>query len=879
MSESKFETSSPYRYYPSLIQKFKGDKKLSLIQNRSSKFSKNKSSLELKTLADSKLTWFILIAILVLWVLNVSSTYSDYQSRIEKEIVTYEQSTLDAKRLEIEAIYRSIYEHIRTISLLPSIRRVSGENRYSVDENVVNQGRLSLDTHQTIQQIYRNLNNSVELSEIYFILKGFEPDKGQVPFFMYDDAILGQNILNFEKLGISEELVAEEYELDEYRYYQTQLSWYEEHYPEWVHTNDITRIPAVFSPLMRTCDNTQYIDSEKDNVRNTHGMLYSVPVFSLVDHQFTGLISAVIRANVIESILLDVPFIPITAQDAKLAASIGLKMPEEVLNYLLVNTQNDVEIYDRRNKYLVENTKLVSDDRSKYRVSSMNINIVGDSSWRLYNYLTATQIEQLTQKLEDNLFNEIVVRFLLLLIMAAIFFKAVRDQRRHQNHLIEMAHFDGLTKLPNRRLLYSNLEIAIERARLEGTYLGLMFLDIDDFGVINDTMSHRIGDIVLKNIANRLAHHPDAELSGSPEDFCIPMPARLGGDDFALIFEDLPNPGYGINLGEQQMEKFREPMVIEGQVFDISLTAGMAVFPDDANDIHELMASADYALRHAMDYGSGQFQMFNDDMRRNAARQNRLLRDLTDAIRTRGFSVYYQPKQSLDNDRVFSFEALMRWNHPELGFVSPVEFIPLLEQTGQIVEAGRWILEESCKQLKQWKNDGYVDVHISVNVSAKQLLLSDMVLTVETILDNLELSANSLILEITESLMIDNILDSSRILDRIRSRGVKLAIDDFGTGYSSLTYLQGLPVDYLKLDKSMIDVMDDARGEHVTRATIDLAHGLGLKTIAEGVEDEIQRQKLKEMGCDMIQGYLLSKPLPAEELEPFLLLSNPVVES
>jgi len=286
------------------------------------------------------------------------------------------------------------------------------------------------------------------------------------------------------------------------------------------------------------------------------------------------------------------------------------------------------------------------------------------------------------------------------------------------------------------------------------------------------------------------------------------------------------------------------------------------------------MASADYALRHAMDFGAGQFQMFNDEMRQFAARQNRLLRDLSDTIRSNGFSIQYQPKQSLGNDQIFSFEALMRWEHPEMGFVSPTEFIPLLEQTGQIVDAGKWILIESCKQLKDWKIMGFDEVHVSVNVSAKQLLLSDMVKTVETVLDDLDLEASNLILEITESLMIDNLVDSSRILDRIRSRGVRLAIDDFGTGYSSLTYLQGLPIDYLKLDKSMIDVIHDSRGEHVTRATIDLAHGLGLKTIAEGVEDKFQRESLRQMGCDMIQGYLLSKPLPPNELGIFLEMSK-----
>jgi len=863
-----------------LRRDLKGIDSLRLPFSKSEHIQENKPSRHIRSIVNSRLAWLVFIVIISFWILNVHSTYSNYQVRVEQKLVAYEQDVLYAKRLEIEEVYTSIYEHIRTISLLPSIRRVGGYNRFSADENVVDQGRLSLDTHQTIQQIYRNLNINTELSEIYFILKGFDPDDGQVPFFMYDDAILGQNneIVNLQQ--IDEEFHTEEYELDEYHHYQIQLAWYESHYPHWQDSNDITKIPAIVSPLLRTCDNTQYIHSEKDDVRNTNGFLYTVPVFSLANDQFTGIISAVLRANVLESILVGVPFIPLTEMDVQNALELDIRLPKESQNFLLSNARHDIAIYDRRNEYLQDYQSEIFDGSADHRVSSVKLGIVSDSSWTLYNYLTDQQISTITHKLNLLFINELLVRLVLLVILFLVFYKAARDQVVIQKQLFEAAHFDDLTQLPNRRLLYISLEETLKRAKVKGTRLGLMFLDIDDFGIINDTMSHRIGDQVLKNIAFRLRqksenHINDAGTGGSK----VPIAARLGGDDFALIFEDILDSSEGMLLGQQQMKKFEEPMVIEGQVFDVSLTGGMSVYPDDAQDLHELMASADYALRQAMDFGTGQFQMFNDEMRQYAARQNRLMRDLTDTIRTGGFSIQYQPKQSLGNDQVFSFEALMRWNHPELGFVSPVEFIPLLEQTGQIVEAGKWILEESCKQLKDWKKRGFDEVHVSVNVSAKQLLLSDMVQTVEKVLDDLDLAAHNLILEITESLMIDNLVDSSKILDRIRSKGVRLAIDDFGTGYSSLTYLQGLPIDYLKLDKSMIDVMNDARGEHVIRATIDLAHGLGLKTIAEGVEDKKQRDTLKNMGCDMIQGYLLTRPLPPAELDQFLVLSKSVVKT
>jgi EAL domain-containing protein (putative c-di-GMP-specific phosphodiesterase class I) len=274
-------------------------------------------------------------------------------------------------------------------------------------------------------------------------------------------------------------------------------------------------------------------------------------------------------------------------------------------------------------------------------------------------------------------------------------------------------------------------------------------------------------------------------------------------------------------------------------------------------------------LRHAVELGSGRFQMYNDEMRQKAARHTRLMRDLPNAIRFELFTLNYQPKQSLVDDTVVSFEALLRWNHEELGFVSPVEFIPLLEQSGYIVEAGRWVMETACLQLKEWQKIN-PKLCMSVNVSPRQMMLSDIVTTVDEVLEQTGIPADTLILEVTESMMIDNLEEGQRTLQALRDRGVKLAIDDFGTGYSSLTYLQGLPVDYLKLDKSMIDVIGEAKGAHVTRATIDLARGLGLKSVAEGVEELSQRQLLKQMGCDLIQGYWLSRPLPAEQALSFV---------
>jgi len=684
---------------------------------------------------------------------------------------------------------------------------------------------------------------------------------------MYDDEIVGINHDPFESQHND---VPEEYELDEYAHYVKQLAWFREHYPEDRFTS-ITQVPALSSPLLRTCDNSQYGSISEDNVADTHGLLYSVPVFDLETRVFKGIISAILRANVLEAMLIGVPFVPVTPEDKDLASLEGWRLPEAPADFLLTQRSNQVRIADRRNPDLqnVGVDTLVQSDGS---LASIPLDIVSEGQWTLHHYLNPAQIEGLTAPLRHSLYLGIGSRVGLLVLLLGIFIKANRDQQRHHLELVRLAHYDSVTDLPNRSLLYRQLQQSMARSQRHKTRLGLMFVDIDDFGSINDTLGHQVGDQVLMAIADRLRSSIRIydELSRRDADAGIPAVARLGGDDFAIIFEDLSQAEDGVMLGDRLLLRFNDPLNLAGERVEISLSGGMAVYPDDAQEIDGLMAAADYALRHASDNGAGQFQMFNDDMRQKAARQTRLMRDLPDAIRHQLFSLNYQPKLGLSDDRILSFEALIRWQHEEFGFVSPVEFIPLLEQSGLIVEVGRWVLETACRQLREWQLAGAPELCISVNVSPRQLMLSDIGATVDEVLQETGLAPQSLILEITESMLIDNLEEGIRTLERIKARGVRLAIDDFGTGYSSLTYLQGLPVDYLKLDKSMIDVIHDPKGAHVTRSTIQLAHGLGLKAIAEGVETEQQRDQLHAMHCDMIQGYWFSRPLPAAQCRQLL---------
>ncbi|WP_207061299.1 bifunctional diguanylate cyclase/phosphodiesterase [Motiliproteus sp. SC1-56] len=823
------------------------------------------------TFAGSRLVWGMILVILLLWTLNVRELVLDYRERAQERVTQYQVQLLGSKAEELEDRFLAVYEHIRTISLLPSVRAVSGPNRQSTSENVVYQGRLPLETHYTLEQIYRNLANSISLSEIYYVLDGFRPDRGEVPFFMYDGEIVGVN--DPVEGGLSNHGdIPEEYELDEYAYYLEQMRWYKAHFPRWSFSDDITQIPALASPLMRTCDNTQYASVSGGSVEDTHGILYSVPVFGLDDKGFKGIISAVLRANVLEAALVGVPFIPITPDEQARAREEAWALPPQPADFLLTQDTHDIVIHDRRNSLFAGLTPgRVSEALSAAggRGASVTLDVVGEGRWRLYHHLPPARLQALTDPLRHRLYIDIAARVGLLLVLLAIFLRANRDQRRHHAELVKLAHYDSLTHLPNRSLLYLHLQKAMARADRHKRCLGLMFVDIDDFGNINDSLGHQAGDAVLMAIAERLRQSVRLTDEVARLD-SNPTVARIGGDDFALVFEDVRQPEDGVFVGERLMLQFQEPINLDGQKSDISISGGMAIYPDDATDIDELMASADQALRHAAERGMGQFQMFNDTMRQRAARQSRMMRDLPDAVRHGLFTLHYQAKQSLADDEVVSFEALLRWHHEEYGNVSPVEFIPLLEQSGLIVEAGRWVLETACRQLSRWHQEGYTGLSVSVNVSPRQLMLSDIVATVDKVLAETRIPPQTLILEITESMVIDNLEEGSRTLERLRGRGVRLAIDDFGTGYSSLTYLQGLPADYLKLDKSMIDVISDERGAHVIRTTIELARGLGLMAIAEGVEHAEQREALKKMGCDMIQGFWLSRPLPVEKLTAFL---------
>lgn len=811
--------------------------------------------------AHSYLVWAMVVVIAGFWVFNLRQLYGEYADREANFVEDYQTQILDEKREEFRDIFTAIYQSTRTISLIPAIRGVSGRNRQGVVENAINQGRVSVDTYQTVQQIYLNLSRNVQLSEIYYVLDGFRPDLGEVPFLMFDSDIKLGDPLGETGYFVTEDTPPED-EAAEYAYYLTQIEWFRRRYPNWVFENNIDGIPAILSPVLRTCDNTQYPSVSEGDERNAAGLLYSVPVFDLSSGRLKGLVSAVLRINVLEAVLIGVPHLLITEEDRAAAKRAGWTMSSAPAQFALTHEGYGIEIYDRRNAVFAEGIAAAREGLAG-RWASAEVGMRVDGTMQLHHYLTPEQIQELVKPIREERNLAIGARIALLVVLMLIFWRAVRDQRRHHAELVRLALYDALTMLPNRRLFVQRLDQAISRGRRHGRQVGLMFLDIDNFGAINSALGPQAGDALLSAVAARLRDtlriSDEVTLRSSEGQASL---ARVGGDDFTLIFEELDRPEDAALVAERIMEAFREPVQFDGQQAEVTLSAGLAIYPCDAENSADLMASCTHALAHARRAGIGEYRMFSDEMRLRAARQNLLTRELLTAVRERHFSLAFQPKLDLRTRKVMSFEALLRWQHHELGFVSPAEFVPLLERSGQIVEVGRWILETACAQLLAWQiEQGRPDLRMSVNVSARQLMLSDVVKTVEEVLHAVGLRPATLTLEITESMVIDNLADGRGNLERLRGLGVKIAIDDFGTGYSSLTYLQNLPVDCLKLDKSMIDTVLERKGGHVVRTTIGLAHGLGLEVVAEGVEQEAQMHALTEMDCDLLQGYFFSRPL------------------
>jgi diguanylate cyclase (GGDEF)-like protein len=432
--------------------------------------------------------------------------------------------------------------------------------------------------------------------------------------------------------------------------------------------------------------------------------------------------------------------------------------------------------------------------------------------------------------------------------------KAAQEQANH------LALHDPLTGLPNRRLLQDRLTNALAQARRKRGLVAVLLLDLDDFKAVNDTLGHPAGDALLQAIARRLSGI--LRVSDTL--------ARLGGDEFALVQVGARQPADIAILAQKVLAALASPFDLGGQEAYISTSLGIALFPDDGGDTHDLLKNADLALYRAKAEGRGRFRFFEPAMDAEIRTRQRTGRELRQALERGEFVLHYQPRFDLARGAITGAEALLRWLHPQRGLVPPGEFVPHAESAGLIVPLGAWVLAEACRQARGWSEAGH-GLTVGVNVSPAQLRHPDMVQTVDDALSSSGLRPMLLELEITEGLLVEATDGVRGCLVGLAARGVQLAIDDFGTAYSSLAYLRRLPAQRIKIDRSFVrDIGSDAEDEAVVRAIVTLGHSLGKQVVAEGVETEAQMVFLRELGCDEAQGYLLAPPVAAEELEGLL---------
>ncbi|WP_139488280.1 putative bifunctional diguanylate cyclase/phosphodiesterase [Brevibacillus dissolubilis] len=425
-----------------------------------------------------------------------------------------------------------------------------------------------------------------------------------------------------------------------------------------------------------------------------------------------------------------------------------------------------------------------------------------------------------------------------------------------------MAFYDSLSGLPNRRYFEDRLKVALDQAHEREQMVAILFLDIDRFKFINDTLGHMLGDYLLVAVGQRI--------KGCMRDSDIV--ARQGGDEFTLMMEGIHSQEEVITVTRRIQQALSEPFMIEEHDLRITCSIGIAMYPGDGEDPETLMKNADTAMYRVKDEGKNGFEFYTDDMNQALSRKMVLERELHKAIERDEFLIYYQPQIDIQSDRIIGVEALIRWRHPTLGLIPPGEFISLAEETGLIIPIGEWILRTGCRQLKQWQDSGLPHIRLGVNISPRQFYQGNLVELVADVLEEVGLEPKYLDLEITENIAMQNVDIVIDLLQELKNLGVTISMDDFGTGYSSLYYLKRFPIDTLKIAQQFVrDITTDQNDRAIVSAIIAMAYKLNLNVIAEGVEESSQLEFLKSQKCQEVQGYFFSRPVPVHELEDILL--------
>ena len=440
------------------------------------------------------------------------------------------------------------------------------------------------------------------------------------------------------------------------------------------------------------------------------------------------------------------------------------------------------------------------------------------------------------------------------------------ERKMAQERIHHLAHHDGLTGLLNRFSLEERLSQALNSAHRNNFKLAVIYIDMDNFKSINDSMGHSVGDGLLIEVAKRL------KTCGRESDII----SRVGGDEFIVVLNEISNSFSIASTLKMLIHKLSQPYIINDIKIDSSSSIGISIYPDDGKDITQLMKNSDVAMYHAKELGRNNYQFFSESLNKEANKRIQIEKDLRTAIKEQQFELFYQPQIATDNNDICGVEALIRWHHPQHGLVPPDKFIPIAESTKLILPIGLWVLEEACRQHKEWKNKYNKSLKMAVNLSAQQLRDPNLVEKIALFIKTYQLKKGDLELEITESTAMENPEEAIKLLLKIRELDIELAIDDFGTGYSSLSYLKQLPIQTLKLDRSFVkDINTNKSDAEISAATLALAHNLGLSVVAEGVETKAQKVFLISHKFDVLQGYYFSKPLPAKEFAESIFHKTP----